>query len=139
MAPVGRRPTRTGPTGVGRASVVRLSPHAFREPPCGERGTTAVEIIPWSTIDDVPVWHDRFDDSKTTGWQSDAYWIGIFLGIILGFFLTFVVAFVVVPGQLLTEVLPLVFVVAIIMSYLLARLLSRTFSGIVARRLSVQQ
>lgn len=102
-------------------------------------GPTAVEIIPWSTIDNVPVWHDRFDDSKTTGWQSDAYWIGIFLGIILGFFLTFVVAFVVVPGQLLTEVLPLVFVVAIIISYLLARLLSRTFSGIVARRLSVQQ
>lgn len=79
------------------------------------------------------MWHDRFDDSKTSGLESDAYWMGIFLGILLSFAVTFVLAFFLVSGDILTDLLPFFFLAAIALSYLLSRLLIRAFSALVRR------
>lgn len=95
--------------------------------PGGSHNTVVTERI-------VTVWHDRFDDSKTTGLQSDAYWIGIFLGIVLAFVVTFTPAFFLLSGDILIELLPFVFIAALVLSYLLARVLARTLSAFVARR-----
>lgn len=80
------------------------------------------------------MWHDRDDKSKTTGVESDAYWMGIFLGIILSFAVTFILAFFVLPGDILIRVYPLLFLVAIVVSYFVARFLTQYFSGLVRRR-----
>lgn len=80
------------------------------------------------------MWHDPSDESKTTGIESDAYWMGIFLGIIISFAATFIAAFFIIPGDVLVRVYPSLFLVAIVLSYFVARFLTRYFSKLVKRR-----